>query len=270
MTAKPQNPILTLITDFGLQDEYVGVVKGVILSHARDARIVDISHLVPPQAIGTASHLLARSFGYFPPATVHLVIVDPGVGSSRAILAIAADSHYFVGPDNGVFTPILDRAVSVSVYRVDIAAPLCKNISATFHGRDIMAPVAGQLAAGLDISRLGPGIGKNHCQRLVRPSCCRLGAALQGEIVHVDVFGNLCTNIRREDVERFAAGRAIQVQVRDELLLPLDRSYASQFIGTALALYDSHDFLEIAINQGSAARILQLAVGMKISLVRQE
>lgn len=267
MTAKPQRPILTLITDFGLQDEYVGVVKGVILSHARDALIVDISHLVPPQAIGTASHLLARSFGYFPPATVHLVIVDPGVGSNRAILAISANSHYFVGPDNGVFTQILDRADSVSVYRVDTAAPLFKNISATFHGRDIMAPVAGQLAAGLAINRLGPGIAKNHCQRLVRPACRRLGAALQGEIVHIDGFGNLCTNIRREDIESFSAGRPIHVQVNDKLLLSLDHSYASQVKGVALALYDSHDFLEIAINQGNAAQILQLAVGMKISLV---
>lgn len=269
MTAKPQSPILTLITDFGLQDEFVGVVKGVILSHARDARIVDISHLIPPQAIGTASHLLARSYGYFPAATVHLVIVDPGVGSSRAILAIAADSHYFVGPDNGVFTPILDHAASVSVYRVDITAPLFNRISATFHGRDIMAPVAGQLAAGLDISRVGPDIAKNRCQRLPGPVCCRLGKTLQGEIVHIDVFGNLCTNISREAVDSFAAGQAIQVRVSDGLLLPLERNYASMVKGAALALYDSHDFLEIAINQGNAARSLRLTVGMKISLVCQ-
>jgi S-adenosyl-L-methionine hydrolase (adenosine-forming) len=269
MTAKPQSPILTLITDFGLQDEFVGVLKGVILNHARAARIVDISHLIPPQAIGTASHLLARSYGYFPAATIHLVIVDPGVGSSRAILAIAADSHYFVGPDNGVFTPILDQAASVTVYRVDTTATLFKNISATFHGRDIMAPVAGQLAAGLDISRLGPGIAKNSCQRLPGPVSCHLGATLQGEIVHVDVFGNTCTNISREAAESFAAGQSIQVQVSDGLILPLDRSYASQVKGTALALYDSHDYLEIAINQGNAARSLGLAVGMKVHLVRQ-
>ncbi len=269
MTGKPPSPIITLITDFGLRDEYVGVVKGVILCHARDARIVDISHLVPPQAIGTASHLLARSFGYFPPATVHLVIVDPGVGSDRAILAIAADSHYFVGPDNGVFTPILDHAASLSVYRVDTAAPMFKNISATFHGRDIMAPIAGQLAAGLAIANLGPGVSKNHCQHLLHPACSRIGSTLQGEIVHIDVFGNLCTNISREAVESFAAGRAILVQVGDGFLLPLDRSYASQIKGAALALYDSHDFLEIAINQGNAALILQLAVGMKIALVQQ-
>lgn len=269
MNITNNRPIVTLITDFGLQDEYVGVLKGVILGHTPEALIVDISHLIPPQSISAASHLLTRSYRYFPAHTVHLVIVDPSVGSDRPILAIAADSQYFVGPDNGVFTPIFTNASGLTIHRVDISCFLKKGVSSTFHGRDIMAPVAGKLACGLDLSSIGTRIAPEQCLRLEEAACTRLDNIIQGEVIHADIFGNLCTNIRRQDIEIFAADHEITIQVTKGLIVPLDKTYASQSNGMVLALYDSHDYLEIAINRGNAAQQLRLAVGAKIVVCRR-
>jgi hypothetical protein len=259
-------PIITLITDFGLKDEYSGVVKGVILATAPNARIVDITHLIPPQSVQTASHLLARAFGYFPPGTVHLVIVDPGVGTSRSILAIAADSQYFIGPDNGIFTPIYLGAASLVVHRVTAADLFLATVGATFHGRDIMAPIAAKLATGLDIDKVGPRIAVQDCVHTLQNTITRTGDMLQGEIVHVDNFGNLCSNISRQAVEKFADSMAIVVRVAENNLIPLCHSYGDRARGDLLALYDSHDYLEIAVNQGSAACRLNLTVGARIFL----
>lgn len=264
-------PILTLITDFGLKDEYIGVIKGVILTFAPNARIVDITHLIPPQRVQTAAHLLARSCTYFPPGAVHLVIVDPGVGSARSILAIAADSQYFIGPDNGVFTPVFLRATSLTVHRITATNLFLKQVGATFHGRDIMAPIAARLAAGLAIDRVGPRIAVQDCVHTLPGTATRIDNMLRGEIVHVDNFGNLCTNISRQAVENFAEnhalGRKIVIRVNENLLLPLCHTYADQTQGKLLALYDSHDFLEIAVNQGNAAQKLDLAIGASIFLL---
>lgn len=261
-----KNPIITLITDFGLKDEYVGVIKGVILTTAPNARIVDITHLIPPQNVQAASHLLARASGYFPPGTVHLVIVDPGVGTSRSILAIAADSQYFIGPDNGILTPVLLGATSLAVHRVTAADLFLASVGATFHGRDIMAPIAAKLAAGLDIDKVGPRIAVQDCVHSLQGTLTRIGDMLQGEIVHVDTFGNLCSNISRQAVENFAGPMAIVVRAAENILIPLCHSYGDRARGDLLALYDSHDYLEIAVNQGNAARRLNLTVGARIFL----
>jgi S-adenosyl-L-methionine hydrolase (adenosine-forming) len=263
------HPIVTLITDFGLQDEYVGVLKGVIYTLAPAARIVDISHRIPPQSIRTAKHLLTRSYRFFPAATVHLVIVDPGVGSERAILAISADSYYFVGPDNGVFTAIFDHAANLDVFRVNPSRLLKTEImSTTFHGRDIMAPVAARLAVGMEISSLGQRIAPDQCHRLEEVACRKISNTLLGEIIHIDTFGNLCTNIRRQDVEEFTSGYEVSIVTAGNLTVPLVKRYCTQSAGTVLALFDSHDYLEIAINQGNAAQQLHLSLGGKIVLSR--
>lgn len=260
------NPVITLITDFGLKDEYVGAVKGVILTTAPNARIVDITHLIPPQNVQAASHLLARASGYFPPGTVHLAIVDPGVGTSRSILAIAADSQYFIGPDNGIFTPIYGSAASLAVHRVTAADLFLATVGATFHGRDIMAPVAARLASGLAIDKVGPRIAVQDCVHSPHGAITRRGNMLQGEIVHVDNFGNLCSNISRREAENFAGSMTIAVRITDNIVIPLCHSYGDRARGDLLALYDSHDYLEIAVNQGSAARRLNLTVGARILL----
>ena len=269
MITRNNPPIVTLISDFGLQDEYAGVMKGVILTHAPEARIVDISHLIPPQSIRTATYLLIRSYRFFPAHTVHMVVVDPGVGSDRAILAMTADSHYFVGPDNGVFTPLFDHATNPAIYRATISHRLQRNISSTFHGRDILAPIAGQLAMGREISELGSKISAEQCLRLEEAPCIRQGCTLQGEVIHIDAFGNLCTNIRRQDVSDFAIRHDITIEMKNGLVVPLKTTYADGIKGTILALYDSHDHLEIAMNQGHAAQHLSLAIGDKIVLSHQ-
>jgi len=260
-------PLLTLLTDFGLNDEYVGAVKGVILTYAPDARIVDITHLVPPQNVRAASHLLARTYPYFPLGTVHLVVVDPGVGTPRAILAVAADGQYFVGPDNGVFTPVFLRAASLAVHRVSASYHFLTKVGATFHGRDIMAPIAARLASGLDLNEIGPGMPVEDCIHAHYGKAIRKDGMLQGEILHVDRFGNLCTNIIRHEVESFAAGREVVVSIREGLIIPFCQSYAEQAAGTLLALYDSHDHLEIAVNLGNAAQELNIAAGATICLL---
>ena len=265
--SRPNTPLLTLLTDFGLNDEYVGVVKGVILTYAPDAHIVDITHLVPPQSVRAASHLLARAYPYFPPGTVHLVVVDPGVGTSRAILAVAADGQFFVGPDNGVFTPVFLRATSLAVHRVTASHLFLTKVGATFHGRDIMAPIAARLAAGLDLNTVGPAMPVQDCIHAHYGKTFRKGGMLLGEILHVDRFGNLCTNIVRQEVESFAAGREVVVRIREGLIIPFCQSYAEQAAGTLLALYDSHDHLEIAVNLGNAAQELNMAAGATICLL---
>ena len=265
----PTHPIVTLITDFGLTDEYVGVLKGVILSYNPDIRIADISHLVPPQKIRTASHLLARSYNYFPHGTVHLVIVDPEVGSDRSILAINKDSHYFVGPDNGIFTPIIKSAGLLSIYRVTESNLFLKKVSNTFHGRDIMAPVAAQLATGLAIEKVGPRVNPEECFLSGAGSCSIIDGVLHGEITHVDTFGNLCTNISRSDVEAFSRGKKVIIKIGEHPEETVDTfcsSYAGQDENVLLALYDSHDFLEIAENMGNASQRLRSSAGSTISL----
>lgn len=268
----PAYPLITLITDFGLTDEYVGVVKGVILCHNPALRIVDISHLIPPQDISSASHLLTRSYGFFPPGSVHLVIVDPGVGSNRPLLAIHAEAYFFVGPDNGIFTPLLNGVRPPAVHRITESDLFLPRVSATFHGRDIMAPVAAQLATGLPISRVGPPVLPKDCLLNGPGACAVIDDVLHGEIVHVDRFGNLCTNISRSDVEGLSGGQKLSVQIgEDEQLLdvPLASSYVGQEKNGLLALYDSHDFLEIAVNRGSAAQRLQAVTGGKVLLFRR-
>jgi hypothetical protein len=261
--------MVTLITDFGLSDEYVGVLKGVLLSYNPEIQIIDISHLIPPQNIQAASHLLTRSYRYFPPSTVHLVIVDPGVGSNRPILAIKKDSHYFVGPDNGIFTPIIKSAGFLSLYRVTESRLFLEKVSNSFHGRDIMAPVAARLASGLAIENVGPRINVEDCFLTDSASCSIIDDVLHGEVTHVDTFGNLCTNISRNDVERFSRGRKVIINIGaplEETVETFCSSYAGQAENALVALYDSHDFLEIAENMGSASKRLKLFAGSKISL----
>lgn len=261
-------PVITLLTDFGLDDEYVGVLKGVILAEAPHAKIVDLSHAVEPQDIRHGALLLARSYRYFPAGTVHLVIVDPGVGSDRAILAGQTGSHLFVGPDNGVLTPLLQSTAEIQIHRVTNTTLQLATTGSTFHGRDIMAPVAGRLAAGMALDRVGPATTRNQCITLTLPAVSKSRGRLTGEVIHIDRFGNLCTNISRRDIQTAFPDLAVDIHIGSIVINGLSSCYSEQSPLTPLALFDSHDQLELAVCGGSAYEVLGANRGARVVVCR--
>lgn len=246
-------PLITLLTDFGTTDSYVAEMKGVLLCRLPDAVLVDLTHAVPPGDVRAAAYLLGRVWHRFPPGTVHLAVVDPGVGTSRAALAIRAHDHWFVGPDNGLFTPVLrDAAVEIAVLPTpDGAAP-------TFHGRDLFAPAAAALAAGLPLASLGePLTSPPHRLAVTEPHY--EGKSVVGEIVYVDRFGTLVTNLTTEWFPPYAV-----LEVEDLDIGPLRRTFGDVPTGGLLAYVGSGGAVEIAVRDGSASRRLGLGVGGRI------
>ncbi len=262
------SPVITLTTDFGLKDEFAGVMKGVILSLCPDARIVDISHLIEPRDVVQAACTLRAAYPYFPKGTVHVGVVDPGVGGARRILAASAGEYLFLAPDNGVLWPILEGLGVDTVVSVTQEAFFLSPVSATFHGRDIFAPVAASLAKGTPLSALGPPVEPGKIKRLEIPTPEQHGKdALSGSIVTVDRFGNLLTNIHREDMVRFAAGRAwrdLRVEIKGRCIQGISRTYSSAGEGALLALFGSRGCLEIAVSSGNAARRLGAGRGDRV------
>jgi S-adenosyl-L-methionine hydrolase (adenosine-forming) len=242
--------VVTLTTDFGTVDGYVAEMKGVLLSLAPDATIVDVTHDVPPQDVGRARLTVERMWRRFPAGTVHLVVVDPGVGSPRAALAVSSDERFLVGPDNGVLSAALieheARAVELSV---------SASASATFHGRDVFAPAAAALARGESIDALGNPAAAPIVHRTAAPSRTADGL-LQGEVVALDQFGNAITNLPGADGFVVFGHREIAIR----------RAYADVALGEAVALVGSSGMIEIAIRNDSAARGLGLSRGAKVIL----
>ena len=243
--------IITLITDFGTADGYVGEMKGVIFSRAPDATIVDITHDIPPQDIASARLTVARVWRRFPPHTIHLVIVDPGVGSSRYALAVESDGRFLVGPDNGVLSPALLIAGSQAV-----ALPIPGNAAPTFHGRDVFAPAAASLATGTALTDLGAAVASPVIQRTPEPARLSPGV-LAGEVIALDRFGNAITNLAG------LHGGAVEVGGID---LPVRRAYADAQPGAALALVGSTGLIEIAVRDGSARDQLGIQRGTRVVL----
>ncbi|MGQ9522072.1 MAG: SAM hydrolase/SAM-dependent halogenase family protein [Anaerolineae bacterium] len=274
-------PILTLLTDFGTEGEYVGVMKGVILSIAPDVRLVDLSHQIPPQDIRRAAFLLMNAIPYFPPDTVHLCVVDPGVGTERRPVAIRTPVGMFVGPDNGLFSWALARIPEWIAVEIREPAYRLPQVSSTFHGRDIFAPAAAFLAAGVPLEKLGPRV-----EGLVwlPPPRLEIGdLTAEGEILYADHFGNLVTSIGylewgedalalapafgpQGDGRRFSAGAA-SVLVGNAELHGIRRTYGEAAMGEPLALVGSNGFLEIAVRQGSAAAALGAGPGAPVTLL---
>ncbi len=243
--------IITLITDFGTADGYVGEVKGVLLTLVPDAAIVDITHDIPPQDVGYARLTVERVWRRFPAGTVHMVVVDPGVGSARAGLAVESDQRFLVGPDNGV----LSAALSETGARV-VELPASSDASATFHGRDVFAPVAAALARGVPIATMGKAAAAPMVHQ-TPATIRRANGAVEGEVVAIDRFGNAITNLRSTDGESVLLG-ARSIAIR--------RTYADVEIGEALALVGSSGAIEISIRNDSAARALKLSRGDKVTL----
>jgi S-adenosylmethionine hydrolase len=233
--------VITLLTDFGTADSYVAELKGVLLRRAPSARLVDVTHEIPPGDLRAAQVILGRTWHRFPPGTVHLCVVDPGVGGARAALALSARGHAFVGPDNGVFTEVLAGAQAVEL-------PVPADASPTFHGRDVFAPAAAALAADAPLASLGSPVEPRERLPLPRPRT--EGRVTVGEVLLVDRFGNLLTNI---------PATAGSVTVDDRELGPVRRTFADVAVGALVAYVGSGGTIEIARRDGSAA--LHLGVG---------
>jgi len=246
-------PVVTLTTDFGTGDYYIGAMKGAILRIAPDTHPIDISHQIPPQDVLAAAFVLRHAAGEFPPGTVHLAVVDPGVGTQRRPLALGADDQLWVGPDNGLFSFILDRDDTRvhHITRRDLYSP---RPSSTFHGRDIFAPIAAHLSSGLDLAEVGPPIADPVYLPETTPN--KFVERIEGQIIHIDRFGNLVTNIAAADIEPW--GTELRIRLGAYLLDGLSQTYADVEAGAPLALIGSVDLLEISVNGGSAAQQLGL------------
>jgi len=244
-------PIVTLITDFGTVDGYVGEMKGVLLSAQPDVEIVDITHDIPPQDVERARLTLARVWRRFPRGTIHVVVVDPGVGSSRDAIAVSSEDYYLVGPDNGVLSASL---LTPSARVVSLALP--ERASSTFHGRDVFAPAAAALARGELLETLG-GEATNPVVRRTPEPTRRPDGAIEGEVIFVDRFGNAVTNLVGVRGGTVEVGR-FSIDVR--------RTYAEVDAGKPLALVGSTGLLEIAVRDGDAASTLGLARGSIVAL----
>ncbi len=259
-------PIITLTTDFGLNDEYVAVLKGVILTLAPRTRIIDITHNLPPRDIHAASRILERSCPFFPENTIHLAIVDPGVGGKRKILSVWSGSFLFIGPDNGILTPFLLSEDLKAIHKISNNALFLKKVSKSFHGRDIMAPVAAHLAMGIPPCDLGPALKREECVLLdmSRPHIDK--NTLTGKIISTDRFGNLCTNISRTIFQQFTSKKQFVITVGSLTLNSVSNTYEEHDHGQPLAIFDSHDMLEIAASGGDGAEKFSLSPGSVITI----
>jgi S-adenosylmethionine hydrolase len=262
----PEHPIVTLLTDWSTRDGYVGAVRGVVLSRSGRARIVDITHDIEPGDVRGAGRAWATAASRFPVGTIHVGVVDPGVGGTRRIVAAkTARGHIYLAPDNGILSFALERREIRRVVAVERRELFLATVSDTFHGRDIFAPVAAALAEGLAIDELGPRIDPSS---LVWPSWPRArrrrgpdGVVWRGEIIHVDRFGNCATNLAPPP-----PGARLALEVAGHTLRRIERSYDAVDAGSPLLIVGSDDRIEIAVSRGAAARSLGLEIGSTVRL----
>lgn len=252
-------PVVTLTTDFGLSDHYVGVMKGVIAQTAPAAKVVDITHSLPAFDILEGAFAISQSYGWFPRGTVHVIVVDPGVGSGRRAIAARARGNLFVAPDNGVLSHVLESAGRFEIREIDARHGLSP-MSRTFHGRDLFAPAAARLAAGLPFRDVGPVVAQPVLLRLMEPSGGR------GRVLHVDRFGNIVTNFRAEHL----ADRD-GLQIGSERISARADSYRQAPAGQLFLIEGSSGYLEVSVDRASAARTLGVRAGsaVRISTARR-
>ncbi len=257
---------ITITTDFGTKDGFVGTMKGVIWSICPEAHIADISHEIAPQNILEGAFALWRAYSFFPSGTVHIAVVDPGVGTKRRPIAARLGGHTFVGPDNGLFTPMYEDAeqygLTMEVVHLAIEKYWLHNVSHTFHGRDIFAPVAAHLANGVPLSDLGPAL--RDPARIKMPKPVKTAKGWRAHVTVVDIYGNLTTDLPAESVAR---SRNVIFRLGGQEVHGLVQSYGHKKPGDLVALVDSEDFIEIAVVNGSAAQTLGAKVGDVVEVV---
>jgi S-adenosylmethionine hydrolase len=258
------DPIITLTTDFGMSDHLVGSMKGVILNINPAVRIVDINHSVVPYDILDGALSLANSYKFFPPRTVHVIIVDPGVGTERRPILVTGEKHFFVAPDNGVLSMIYERE-TCTVRHITAEHYFLNPISPTFHGRDIFAPTAAWLSKTYQTEAFGEAI--TDFVRFTMPKAKPEGQAVKGVVLRVDAFGNLMTNLTAEHLTGGALGEgAIKLAVNGKPVVKFGQTFASGNPGEPIAMLGSAGYIEIAVNRGSAARTLGVNRGAEVTL----
>jgi S-adenosylmethionine hydrolase len=252
-------PIITLTTDFGLEDPFVGAMKGVILSIAPEVTIVDLTHHIPSHDILEAALVLRSSYSYFPHGSIHLVVVDPGVGSTRRPILVVTEKYFLVGPDNGILSLIQELENPTEIFHLSNQKYFLSPVSSTFHGRDIFSPVAAWICRGIPPEQLGTSVGD-----LVRLSLPRVRRederTIVGTILRTDRFGNLVTNICTQDLclpERDSISSSFAIEIGGRTITQLLSCYAEASPGAVFAIWGSSGLLEISVNQASAAEILQ-------------
>jgi S-adenosylmethionine hydrolase len=257
--------IITLTTDFGLADGYVGTMKGVILDIAPTATIVDISHEITPQGVREAAYILYAAYRYFPQGTIHVVVVDPGVGSERRAVALRTPQATFVAPDNGVLSYVVAGERVEEIAHLTNPRYHLSPVSRTFHGRDIFAPAAAHLARGIRLAELGEPLREIITFPLPRPQV-RPDGAIVGQVIHVDRFGNLITSIMSKDLADHSPLRKSVVKIRGQSIRGIVNTYAEVTAGKLLALIGSEGYLEISVSGGSASQTLEAKAGDEVLL----
>jgi S-adenosylmethionine hydrolase len=257
-------PVISLLTDFGIKDGNVGVMKGVIWSIAPEARISDLSHTIQPQNVREAALVLSRSVPYFPENSIHMVVVDPGVGTARRPMAARIGPHYYVGPDNGIITMLLEEAElkgwKTRFIHLDNPEYWLPNVSYVFHGRDIFAPVAGHLAIGVPLKSLGTEFDDPVRLDLPRPQQTDTG--WKGEVIHIDHFGNVASNIRVENLgDALKTMDKINVRVAGVEIHGLVNTFGERAVGELIALLGSTGNLIVSVVNGSALERLNVKIG---------
>ncbi|MBU0756367.1 MAG: SAM-dependent chlorinase/fluorinase [Planctomycetes bacterium] len=251
--------IITLTTDFGYRDPYVGVMKGVILGRCPDCRLVDLTHGITPHSVLEGNFSIRGSYRYFPQDSLHVIVVDPGVGGKRRILFLRRDGQCFLAPDNGVLTGLVEDAESIR--SVENTSLFLQEVSSTFHGRDIFAPVAAEICRGISTDDLGPEVTNPVTIQWSEPAMEK--DTIEGTILYIDVFGNLITNITRTHVYRLGLERPRVFLHGKEIGVP-QAAYSIKSKGEPLAIYGSFGHLEIAVNQGNAAQFYKVGTGDEV------
>jgi S-adenosyl-L-methionine hydrolase (adenosine-forming) len=258
-------PVVTLTTDYGMNDHLVGAMKGVILSINPDVQIVDITHNVIPYDILDGALTIGQAYNYFPPRTIHIVVVDPGVGTTRRPILVASDLHYLVAPDNGVLSSVYDQSQSLYGWHITAEHYFRNPVSNTFHGRDIFAPVAAWLSKSWQTSSFGDPV--TDFIRFAIPKPKAAGNTVKGVILRIDSFGNLMTNFTPQDFPALADPSAkITISIGNAQIGKILPTFAQGQPGEPVGVMGSSGYLEIAVNKGNAARTLSVARGAEITL----
>ena len=256
--------IISLLTDFGSRDAFVGIMKGVVLGINPTARLVDLSHEIPAQNILAGALVLRSAFSFFPSDTIHVAIVDPGVGSTRRGILLETRHGYFVGPDNGLLSLAAPAETVVRTIYLANTEYFLSPCSSTFHGRDVFAPVAAHLSLGIAPEQFGPAV--NTVERLTLPRIEREEKRLVGQVIYIDHFGNLVTNISETDLLPFPREK-LYVSIGAVSILGIVPSYAAVAVGSPAAVINSWGLLEIAVRNGIAAQQLRISPGCPVSIV---